>query len=269
MSARQVPVQAEQNRIEAAVTDLESTPDEWGAFCRLLEQISNVTAGALPLALTTPPRDAALIGQTSPVAIEHANLLLTGSELTIPQWRATVADASATIALLRKILSLGVRASRYQAALAALATPSPDAERALASANSKLWRVDSDRALEGRAPEGDLDAIAEALSLLGLPPPPAGLVAGAGPAGVPLIFVEEPPAGIAERLRKRIARVNGAIVLLAIVLAVLLALRDYYFDKAFGTPKDYIAVILYGTGSKLGLDLVNISLQGLLSRSSK
>jgi hypothetical protein len=82
-------------------------------------------------------------------------------------------------------------------------------------------------------------------------------VAGAAP----LIQSLEVPEVVAQRIARRIANTGRALTALAIVLAVLLGLRDYYFDLPFGSLKDYVGLVLYGTGTKLALDLVHTSMQ--------
>lgn len=259
------PSAAEQNRIEAAVARLELIPHTWTDFIRTLQQLQGAL-GALPASLTTPPPDAVRIGQTEPRSVANAHSLLAGAPLTLEAWRAVSVKLASTSALLSTLLPLAQQVSLYAA------TPGlpPALQLLIDQATSKLWRAGAADDLQRLAIPADLDNIAGQLLALGRP---VLVAAGAAPpvagaAALPSMQPFELPEVTARRIARRIAGTDGKLALLAIAIAVLLGLRDYYFDSAFGTLKDYAGLVIYGTGTKLAIDLVHTSLQSLLGRQS-
>ena len=252
------PGSDDQARIEQSVAQLEQVPPAWQGFVATLQQLATVLS-ALPSSLTSPPPDAVRTGQSAPRVVAEAQGMLAGGTITVGAVAVVLGKLSAVSPVVGAILPLGQQLSDY-AAVPGRTRP-PNRHRAAAS---KLWRVGNTENWRGwRLPRTWTPLPAWCW----VPPGTSHWRLWRSPSVAVFPAQFELPAVQVRRISMQIAGMDRRQTSLA-------GHRDRgparpaltHFDATFGSLKDYTGLVIYGTGTKLAIDLVRTSLQALTGR---
>lgn len=243
-----------------ALTALRAAIDSWEPFAARLAALSAAASGA-PAGLLA----------------DHADQILTGKDIAdIDEVPTLAADAEATATALRA-WTIDTRTASDLIALAAFLRPRLDSQErprldtATATVEALQDRMSS--AEEGatylglhiadrlEAPRIEINALAKSRRLVSSGPQAAPTVdsAPAVPAlGVPAILrTQAESATTTARRLARSRRLRNGLALAAIAaVTVWTGLSALYFGHAFGTWRDYGAVVMWGFGAQAGLTVL-------------
>jgi hypothetical protein len=257
IAADKGPYKAELDKL----TELQKLVTAWESFAPQLAALAQARdlakATPIPAAILTHADD--LLDPEAPVlAIARVQPLVEDVGATLPAVRAWPDDARAV----RELRALG-------RTLAGLVPPGPDRER-LDTANNAVEVVHNDlvTAADGAAysglnvaarlkePKVVLSALQRRYGLVaaGVAREPVDITLPAPPE-VPRMLrdVQESAAATARRIVLSRRLRNGLAFLAIAAVTAWTGLTALYFDRAFGTWRDYVAVAVWGFGAQAGL----------------
>lgn len=249
----------------------------WTPFAKRLAELD---AALTEVERMAPEHEAPGVEADKPKFINPARNLLEGRPLAISVILArlnevdqttTVAEAWPTHA--RQIAELRKRARQLGAATADLPVNHSDhgvlegAQRELSEALDKLWTSETAQQLATRHVAGDLEEAQDALASLAHRLPEIELVPlGPGAAAEPSLTAPsarselaavlggKSPTELARTIARRRFRRNVVVLAFLAGVAVWTGLMALYFDKPFGSPRDYVAAFVWGFGAQAILE---------------
>ena len=276
--------------VEEALAELDKLVRAWRALGPRLAEL----ATALDKVRDEPsrPRDMAT---ARPAFVKPAERLLLGIPLSfaellgrVEQVEQTASVAEAWPGQNRKVVELRARARVAEAAMTDLPPAHTDwpvlqqATRTLNAAAKGLFDAKDANELAGRDMAACLEDARTLLDSLSVPKPerrpaplgpeaeaPAALEASGHSGLAEALSVGGPsPGTVADRIAaRRRFRNLSALAVLAVVTAFG-GLTLLYFDRPFGTPRDYLAITLWGFGAQAALEALVAGLDRLVGSGS-
>lgn len=266
----------ERVKIMAPRVDITKLVTLWPDLPRRLGELSTAIEGVQRAAGTA--RDAA-VDPPEPAFLQWAQPLLTGRTLTVTEalTYAGSIDSAATMAeawpvQLEHLTKLGKRSERIKKAILDRLIPESDletlakADRTLSEARTELWTATDAAQLEKFKTAEDIDNARSDLDSLnhyvGRTLARAGTetadiieaVVVSGPSALRRRLDEPTPTQRAADLANRRRVRNLAVLAVLAGVTLWTGLTALYFDKAFGTFRDYGNVLLWGFGAQVALE---------------
>jgi len=249
---------------------------EWGSFAAKLLALKGAESGARA-ALVTASQPGFLPSRISPRILTHAHSLLQGVPLTISGFETRVAAvvAARSAAEAWQTLNDGVIVLRDMLGTINFATLDeatkdefPLVKKEVDSVWYDLWQVEDFKAEEVKK---RLLEIHKSISLISASQKSPQSAADAESRSLDRSFSinferAEVPADDREResfFRRRLLNVDLAYIALSLLVAVNTGLGQLYYDKPFGTLRDYLNVLLWGFAAQTLLSAFTAGLQHL------
>jgi hypothetical protein len=242
----------------------EATVRDWPTFADDLTALAAAAKG-----LTTNPGIARPAGDdaTAPRIMRDVSALLEGNSLSLDIVASLRKAVTAHVAMLAQWRKWATRLEEQQVLADALSTLpeglSVDEKAKLGEARNlldavrvALWERDSIDRLNAANVDGDLDRVANALAPLRRAIPGGGMESAAAEPVAPVQTTTSLAPRSAADMRRRIANVDFAWLVVTVLVALVAGLQTVYFDKPFGTLEDYLTAFTTGFATRAGLDLL-------------
>ncbi len=281
---------------QKTLAQLQGVAAGWGGFAGQLNKLAETLAAVeRRLRTLTPPYDPDGV-LSAPRFLANAQKLLPegdgqAGDLTVAAFATRVAQVSQFTALAEEWVELVELLGRYRKWLDAIEGASTAAQndssarlrqhirRRLCEIEWDLWQAEDQADLAERETANDLKQVERFLSQLNcvpsVPSEPFELAKGLSPetGGTPsrsrgFPRIDERPDAEQVVLYARLLHFwDWAIFAVLLVVAVFAVMQSQYIGQPFGTALDYIALALWGMGSKVALEAVNSALGRVLAPS--